>query len=59
MNESKQKAKELINQVNISIQQNKLYLNKLKIEDNKTNSMNEELNELKEKIENERKNFKK
>ena len=38
MNESKQKAKELINQVNISIKQHKIYLNQLKIEDNKTNS---------------------
>ena len=59
MNESKQKANELIKLVNDSIQQQKEHLRKLKIDEKKTMECKQHMNELKTKMEKERKNIKK
>jgi hypothetical protein len=59
MNEPKQKANELINLVNDSIQQQNMYMRQLNIDDKDTMARNEKMSELKEKIETERKNIKK
>jgi hypothetical protein len=45
--------------VNESIQQQNAYLRQLKIDDNETSECNQKMDELKEKIEEERKNIKK
>jgi len=59
MNESKKKANELIKTVDESIQQQNAYLRQLKIDEKETMECNQKMEELIEKIENERKNIKK
>jgi len=58
MNESKKKANELIKTVDESIQQQNAYLRQLKIDEKETMECNQKMEELIEKIENERKNIK-
>ncbi len=58
-NDSKKKVNELIKSVNESIQQQNVYLRQLKIDEKKTMECNQIMNELKAKIENERRSFKK
>ena len=50
MNESKQKANELIKSVNDAIKQQNAYLRQLKIDDKETSEHNQKINELKTQI---------
>ena len=59
MNISKQQDNEFVRLVNESIQQQKDYLMQLKINDKETKACNEKIDDLKTKIEKERKNIKK
>jgi hypothetical protein len=59
MNEQKEKANDLINLVNKSINQQNAYLRQLAIDDKEVFECNQKMNQLKTQIENERKSIKK